>query len=355
MMLKNKICFLPAVILLIVVNQTMLLGQEQRTIADLRGNWKFAIGDDKSRSNPDFNDQDWDDIKVPSAWEDEGYHGYNGYAWYRKKVFISVVNKATEIYFSLGNVDDVDEVYFNGRLIGKKGEFPPHYRTAYTQYRQYIIPPSFIHFDGQNLIAVRVYDAELSGGIVNGDVSIIGRRYFLYPDYSLDGGDWKFNLGDKKEFKDKDFDDSFWSYMQVPAHWDNFGYDKYDGFAWYRKKFNPGKKLEGKKLVLMLGVIDDMDETYLNGVLIGSTGEINKTFPRTNDYDYEQFRGYFLPEGLLKPDEENIIAVRVYDGFKEGGIYSGSIGFTTQAKYVSYWKKVKRKEESEWQKLFRNW
>ena len=331
-----------------------LYTQDQVLIANLRKNWKFAIGDDKNRSNPEFNDGNWDVISVPSEWENEGYHGYNGYAWYRKSVVISSAYKSLNIFFSIGYIDDVDEVYFNGRLIGRKGEFPPDYETAYNQFREYIIPPSCINFDARNQIAVRVYDGELGGGIVSGPVSIVGRGYVLFPDYSLDGNDWKFYIGDEKDFKEKDYNDTNWESIQVPAFWDNFGYAEYDGFAWYRKKFNPGSKLDGKKLVLMLGQIDDMDETYLNGVLIGTTGKMKGHFPETTDFDYKLFRGYFIPDGLVKSGEENILAVRVYDGFKDGGIYLGPIGFTTQEKYTKYWKGVKKvKKENFWDKLFR--
>jgi len=354
MNLKLKIYLLPVMVVLLIAIQKDLYGQTQYTIANLQGTWKFSIGDDKSRSATWYDDQDWDLIKVPSEWENEGYHGYNGYAWYRKSVFISRSYKSINIYFSIGYIDDADEVYFNGRLIGRRGVFPPNYETAYNQFREYIIPPSFINFNGQNQIAIRVYDGQLAGGIVSGPVSIIGKDPFLYPDYSLDGDDWKFDLRDEIDYKEKDYNDSQWNYIQVPALWDNFGHANYDGFAWYRKKFNPGKVLDGKKLVLMLGQIDDMDETFINGVLVGSTGQMNKIFPQSNDYDYKQFRGYFLPEGLIKSGEENIIAVRVYDGSNEGGIYTGPIGFTSQEKYIKYWKNAKTKKESFWESIFQN-
>ena len=51
---------------------------------DLEGNWRFSIGDDTAWASPYFKDNDWEKIKVPAMWEDQGFHGYNGYAWYRK-------------------------------------------------------------------------------------------------------------------------------------------------------------------------------------------------------------------------------------------------------------------------------
>jgi sialate O-acetylesterase len=45
---------------------------------DLQGEWKFRIGDDKNWSKPGINDNDWDKLQVPSAWETQGFHTYDG-------------------------------------------------------------------------------------------------------------------------------------------------------------------------------------------------------------------------------------------------------------------------------------
>ena len=62
-------------------------------------------------------------------------------------------------------------------------------------------------------------------------------------------------------------------------------------------------------------------------------------------------RGYYIPQGLLKYGEENIITVRVYDGLRDGGIYQGPVGITTQEEYRNYWKEKKRKKNF-WEYLF---
>ena len=64
-------------------------------------------------------------------------------------------------------------------------------------------------------------------------------------------------------------DDNYWKEIFVPAYWEVQGYKNYDGFAWYRKSFVLPEKYSGIKLVLMLGMIDDIDQTYINGTLIG--------------------------------------------------------------------------------------
>ena len=130
----------------------------------------------------------------------------------------------------------------------------------------------------------------------------------------------------------------------VPSKWEVQGYLDYNGFAWYRKTFYADMSLEDEKLILMLGKIDDIDQCYLNGKMIGSTGDFIKT-PKLNNFNDEwlEERGYYIPEGLVKFGEENVIAVRVYDGYLDGGIYQGPIGITTQDEYRKYWKEKKKK------------
>ena len=76
------------------------------------------------------------------------------------------------LYLMMGRIDDADEVYLNGKEIGKSGKFPPDYVTAYDRTRKYIIPAGYLKEDGENVIAVKVYDSYLEGGIVDGPTGI---------------------------------------------------------------------------------------------------------------------------------------------------------------------------------------
>jgi sialate O-acetylesterase len=60
--------------------------------------------------------------------------------------------------------------------------------------------------------------------------------------------------------------------------------------------------------------------------------------------EYNAFRGYYIPDGLLKKNQKNIIAVRVLDTGGVGGIYEGPVGIITQTKYIDYWRKNKKGE-----------
>ncbi len=349
----KRIKFATLLIIMIGFGQS-ILGQNWDKIVNLRGSWKFSIGDDVNWSKPDYDDRSWESIKAPSMWEDQGYNGYDGYAWYRKHFRVGSTINGRYLSLHLGRVDDVDQVYINGNLIGASGIFPPHYKTAYFAWREYYIPNNLLYSDRDNVIAVRVYDSEMGGGIVEGDLGIFEKENTLSLDVNLDG-EWKFKTGDNMTWKDEKLDDQKWANIFVPGYWETQGYPDYDGFAWYRKKFFANDDLSRKKLVLVMGRIDDIDEVYLNGKLIGSTGDMNDEPIEFNRHDeYQKFRGYYIPDGIIEPNKENTIAVRVYDGYNVGGIYDGPVGFITQDKYTRFWKEQARHvgKKNFWKWLF---
>lgn len=337
------------ILLYILIFNSLVFSQEWERVFDLRGKWKFSIGDNLDWSKNSYNDKDWVIINAPSSWENQGFHGYNGYAWYRKHFNINSDYKERNVYLHLGYIDDVDEVYVNGNLIGSSGSFPPNYQTSYNTYRIYPVPEKFLRFDAPNLIAVRIYDAQLEGGLMSGNLGVYVQKNVINPDQNLEGS-WKFITGDNKEWLKPEFDDKDWNSIIVPGTWETQGYKDYDGFAWYRKSFALNNKLTGRQLVLMLGKIDDIDEVYLNGTLIGNTGVMNDNpYEISFNNEWNELRGYYIPQGLLKNGGENIIAVRVFDGFQNGGIYQGPVGLITQERYIKFWNSQNKKRS------FWNW
>lgn len=310
-------------------------GQDKwERVINLTGKWKFNIGDKAAWAGTSVNDEGWEEIYVPSKWEDEGFNGYNGFAWYRKKFNgAELRQKGQGVNLFLGYIDDVDEVYVNGRKIGGSGSFPPKYHTSYDAFRNYYIDPSIINFNGMNVIAVRVYDAGIEGGIVSGDIGI-------YVNKSESGltmnfrGLWEFRLGTGKYVRSGDQDlkmiaqsigsSEGWVEVPVPSYWENQGFPHHDGSAWYRKKFILPKQLADEDIVLLLGKIDDSDKTYLNGKLVGST--IDR---------HDQLRIYFLKPGDVKAGE-NVLYIYVDDPQGLGGIYEGPVGLMRQSEFTRF-------------------
>jgi sialate O-acetylesterase len=316
-------------------------------VADLRGTWQFEIGDNLDWAEPDFDDSGWVKIFVPASWEDEGFPGYDGFAWYRTHFQLPSGEAQRNLYLLLGRVDDADETYINGHLIGFTGVFPPKPETAYNVFRQYIIPREYLNLSGDNVIAIRVYDQRLAGGILEGKVAIfefVNNLQFAIP---LEGV-WKFSIGDRDRRKEKGFDDTDWKKIIVPLRWEFQGYRAYDGYAWYRKRFYVPVAYKNQELVLLLGKIDDIDETYLNGELIGKTGSMGGFGgPRIKGDEWLEVRAYEIPAQNLLYDQENVIAVRVFDGLMDGGIYEGPVGIVTRERFAQ-WQQNRKKGKSIW-------
>ena len=336
--------FLAALVFLVavVVVHDASVGQEWKMLVDFRGQWKFKLGDNEKWAKQNFDDSKWDEIFVPANWEDEGYPGYDGYAWYRKHFRISPELGNKPLYIHLGNVDDVSEVYLNGHFVSFTGSFPPHFITAYNVDQKFLVQNEYVNFSGDNVIAVRVYDDQLVGGINRGRPGVFEMEDYLYPDYTITGV-WKLNRGDDDEWAKPSFDDTEWKEVLVPAYWETQGLKDYDGVGWYRIRFTVPEKFRNQDLILLVGKIDDVDETYLNGERVGRTGG-----RRVRGGEYLKLRAYTVPSEIIKFGEENVLAVRVYDNFLHGGIYDGPIGFATRDRYRRWERKHTPKERNEW-------
>ena len=138
---------------------------------------------------------------------------------------------------------------------------------------------------------------------------------------------WKFRTGDQADGSRADLDDSAWKSIKTGQPWEEQGHPGYDGYAWYRLRFTvpttwkEHAEFEEKgALAVSLGRIDDVDETWLNGTKIGSTG----SFPEHYKPRWQALRRYVVPASLIRWGSENVLAIRVYDGSRAGGMYSGT-------------------------------
>ena len=313
----------------------------------LRGHWKFALGDNAIFSDPHYNDSDWEEIYVPSSWQNEGFKDYNGYAWYRTRVDISFDRKEI-LYLELGRIDDADEVYVNGHLIGSSGGFPPNYFTAWDIPRTYLIPGEYLNASKENVIAIRVYDEGGEGGILGKNIGV-----YSYDTYTENGfglfGNWKFHLLDDMEWSKENFDDSNWENIIAPSTWERQGFRDFDGMAWYRKRFTLPARFKTTDLVLLLGKIDDMDEVFINGEMVGHTGNMEGKWIRGDEW--QKPRTYFIPDNLVRAGAENVIAVRVYDKEGNGGIFEGPLTIIPRTEYKQFWKKYHDSNAFSWWSL----
>lgn len=100
---------------------------------------------------------------------------------------------------------------------------------------------------------------------------------------------------------------SGWATMTVPGMWEQSVLPGFDGAVWMQRELELPAAAAGRPLVLNVGTIDNMDDTYFNGVRVG--GFDNYAAPRS----------YEVPAELVKAGK-NVISIRVIDFDGDGGI-----------------------------------
>ena len=135
-------------------------------------------------ADPRLDDASWATIPVPSHWEEAGYPGMDGIAWYRVAFTLSVEEAKQSVRLSLGPIDDDDITWVNGVEVGRT--------SGYATPRVYSISPSALR-SGRNVLVVRVSDGGGGGGVY-GNAGLIylevgGVRRAL-------PATWKFKVGE---------------------------------------------------------------------------------------------------------------------------------------------------------------
>ena len=145
-------------------------------------NAKFRVGDDASWAGVNVDESSWRTISNATTWTSQGVKCESGFGWYRYHVNIpkSLLEKSDlkeMVDFNMGKIDDADEVYLNGKLIGKTGKFPSDaggYMSQWSRPRVYSVKVNsgLIKWDADNVLAVRVYNAGDPGGMFQGPICV---------------------------------------------------------------------------------------------------------------------------------------------------------------------------------------
>ncbi len=107
------------------------------------------------------------------------------------------------------------------------------------------------------------------------------------------------------------FDDTSWKPVHPTKVWERLGdpeLTSFNGAVWYRTAFTLTKAQADGATRIALGLIDDSDTTFVNGVRVG--GIEGRTTRRS----------YALPKGLLVAGR-NVVSVRALDSGGSGGLY----------------------------------
>ena len=126
-------------------------------------------------------------------------------------------------------------------------------------------------------------------------LALVGRFQGGPPDPAVAGADPALN-------------DAAWPVLNAPQVWESQGLQGLDGQVWLRRHVTLTAAEAAGTATLHLGLVDDCDETFVNGRPVGKT------------CGWDTPRAYALPAGLLHAGD-NVVAVRVTDTGGDGGIH----------------------------------
>ena len=143
----------------------------------MAGQWKFQWdlnenGETKNWHTVKYNDSEWYDIGIDSAWEKQTVgkewrrkhdRDYDGIAWYRAQFTVDKKVKNKRIAILFGAVDEACVVWVNGKKMLNRPYNPKI--NPDTWMEPFSIDITDVIQVGQNTIAVRVEDRVGLGGI----------------------------------------------------------------------------------------------------------------------------------------------------------------------------------------------
>lgn len=139
-------------------------------------------GEADNWKNPDIDDSKWQQMQLPSLWEQKQPGDFDGVIWFRKIIDVSASDAGQEAIFELAMIDDNDVTYVNGIKIGST--------NSYNSHRRYSIPTGVLKA-GKNIIAVRVEDTGGGGGIYGESTDM---KLTIGINVISLAGDWSFKV-----------------------------------------------------------------------------------------------------------------------------------------------------------------
>jgi hypothetical protein len=116
----------------------------------------------------EFDDSSWAIIRSDqnNGWESQAFEGYTGYGWYRIELPKLPRHSQKFKYLYFGGVDEQAWVYINGQLVGEHTVQSTGKTINILWDEPFSIDVTkYLRTDGPNIVAVRVHNAAVMGGI----------------------------------------------------------------------------------------------------------------------------------------------------------------------------------------------
>ncbi len=144
------------ILIFILYFTNLFVHAQPRIIETLQTDWKFFKGHLDNPTSVDYNDDSWQNIKVPHDWAitepfildgdgDTGKLPWKAEGWYRKSLKIPFEYKNKRVLLVFDGIMAFPKIYINGTLAGK-------WDYGYNSF--YIDITDFLNFGGKNILAV---------------------------------------------------------------------------------------------------------------------------------------------------------------------------------------------------------
>ena len=105
-----------------------------------------------------------------------------------------------------------------------------------------------------------------------------------------------------------------WMDYTVPSKFSKQNFNRLEiKKVWIAKSLYFPKDWEANSIGIRLGIINDRDITYFNGIKIAATGEMRSSKPQS----YDKVRIYEIPATLIQKDAENFLLVEIEEYFED--------------------------------------
>ncbi len=296
--------------------------------------WRFAT--ESPEIEPGFDDSGWQvadrpssnpNLGVPSTLPMDDYGFHYGFVWYRGHFTAT----GSETQFSIVARQSYS-VYVNGSYLGS-GDAPitdpPH---LYGQLTTFLIPSSLLQIGKDNVIAVLTESLGHDEGWIAGPAaqSPQGILSASFGDASTpivwriqgdEGGESPSDTvrgllnasglyGEREGWYLPAFDDGNWQAVSLPDNWRQR--NVVSAVGWYRTHFSLNLPANSSVPVgLVLPHVSDKAVIWLNGWLLGRYWE--QKGPQHE---------FYLPDGILNPQGDNVLAIAVWNRGHVGGLTS---------------------------------
>ncbi len=125
-------------------------------LVDLSGSWRSIDEDSPTFADPAFDDSSWRTVTLPRGelipLERQGTRP----AWLRRRVQLPTGTDRSQLALTLGTPADVYEVWLNGKLLGRTGDFDSLESAHIPHPVTFDLPPTAVPATGDLLIALRI-------------------------------------------------------------------------------------------------------------------------------------------------------------------------------------------------------